>query len=468
MNQVECEGPLFRRPIFMTSVVLKNASKKEKDLNHWTDLWFAPDKKAGFAIIANENYYNQHVIGYNNRNQARKIAKMKVDKYISLNAFDVEDFKNLKHVRSAKNLKQIRMIGIDIDQYNCKLSILEAQDEIFKLIDNGDIPEPNLVLKSRGIQLFYSLKGGLSPNRTLLATYITEQIIKKLAHIGADANAKDMARLMRLPESYNSRNGSRVHWEIWNKSSYSTWELLKFLPNYKPKQTKITTSTKVLNLNWQTQFMLRTNAARLHDFNKLISLRNGDFTGLRNILMYNYSFHLSLLERDYNTVLNTIHKVFSKIKTKDKKQGALSETEINLTVRSAFDGAEEFLNYYAKNDYKIDIVAADGVIKPKLTETIIQELSITSEEQKHMRTLAYSPILNQNRNKRKHETITKQRREKGIRTMEEYNNERKSKKQDNIQKLKQLLDKHPEYTQQQYAELLGINRATVSRYIKLL
>lgn len=53
-----------------------------------------------------------------------------------------------------------------------------------------------------------------------LALYITEQLISKLKHLGADSNAKDMSRVMRVPYNINERNNAPVQADIWNDEAY--------------------------------------------------------------------------------------------------------------------------------------------------------------------------------------------------------------------------------------------------------
>src|SRR5699024_11949693 len=84
---------------------------------------------------------------------------------------------------------------------------------------------PYTTLFRSGIQLFYSIDRGASPDISWLVGYITEQLISKLEHIGADGNAKDLSRVMRVPNSVNERNNSTVKPEIWNDAAYTLQEL---------------------------------------------------------------------------------------------------------------------------------------------------------------------------------------------------------------------------------------------------
>src|SRR5690606_21526101 len=191
-------------------------------INSWTDLWFNDYKKAGYVAITDFN--KQLFFGTNDISKVIRLTEGKTQQYISINAFDV-DFNNKKFSRETTQLKQIRNIAIDLDQYKLGLEIPETLEELQNLVRKQVIPAPNLVLISRGIQLFYTINKGASPDLSWLAGYITEQFIAKLQHLGADSQAKDMSRVMRVPNSVNERNNAIVKPYIWNNVGYELNEL---------------------------------------------------------------------------------------------------------------------------------------------------------------------------------------------------------------------------------------------------
>lgn len=440
--------------------MLAQIQPQQGDIQHWTDIFLADDKRAGYITLANENYHVIGAYGLNDRKRLLSDTNNKIDRFISLNAFNIADWHDIKNVRKANNLKQIRVIGIDIDQYKKGLTIADALDEINRLIDNGMIPTPNMILTSRGIQLFYSIKGGASPYKSGQTSHITNQFIKRLAHIGADGNAKDPARLMRAPYSINSRNGAIVHPQIWNDTSYTLWELLDYAGAYKPE--KIKKANIIIPLNFATNLMYRTNKARITDFDMLIELRNGNLTGMRNAFLYNYAFHLSLLDQNCEKVLNKVLDIFSNVSTNDTQGAPFTAREITLTAISAYDDAKAFIQWYQAHNYKLEYGLNDGIIKPKKTSTLIEQLSITISEQHCMTTLATMDILALNR----YRETQRQRRNSGMRTMNEYNNDRNKQAQERLQQLKDLIQQHPDYTQKQYADMMNVSRATIARLIK--
>src|SRR5699024_1500316 len=125
--------------------------------------------------------------------------------------------------------------------------------------------EPNMILISRGIQLFYSISHGASPKMAWLASYITEQLISKLQHIGADSNAKDMSRVMRVPNSINERNNAIVKPVIWNDKSFTLQELQAYCKPLDRFKTRKKSKDNLINLpiNEKLNQYYKTNYARL-------------------------------------------------------------------------------------------------------------------------------------------------------------------------------------------------------------
>lgn len=435
----------------------KQTNVPKGDIHHWTDLYIGNDKRAGYVLVTKGYDYIIGAYGANDRNGLIKRTKGVTDCYITLNGFDVTSWKvkDLQDKRKTENAKQIRIVAVDVDQYKKGITIPDALDEINRLIDNGTIPMPNLVLTSRGIQLFYSIKGGASPYKSGQTEYITNQFIKKLAHIGADNQATGVTRLMRAPNSINSRNGTTVHPQIWNNNSFTLWELLAYTSE--PKISK-----KVIPINVSAKSMYRLNKARINDFDKLIELRNGNLTGMRNAFLYNYVFHLSLLDQNYDRVTAQASEMLSKITTTNRNGAPLTPKEIVLTTASAYDDAGKFILWFQENKNKIVFSPNDGVIKPKKVSTLIDQLNITISEQHYMTTLATQEILDLNRKRLKE----LDRRKRGVREMSAYQNERKTKQQENIQQLSELMKQHPDYTNQQYANIMGLSERTIRRFKK--
>ena len=442
-----------------------NSKQQTKRLKEWYDLWFDEHKKAGYVAVT--DFKKQYFYGSNDIERLIDATIGKKGQYISINAFDV-DWENKVFSRETARLKQIRNIAIDLDQYKLGLTVDEVIDELKALILDDEIPEPNLVLISRGIQLFYTIDKGASPSLAWLAGYITEQFISKLQHVGADSNAKDMSRVMRVPNSINERNNSVVKPYIWNDEAYTLQKLQAYCRPLDKFSSREETKKKIARLpsNLALEQYYKTNYARRNDLLKLFELRNGDFTGCRDFFIYILSYHQSLILDSEEDVFHAVKNDIKGIYTRDPKakKDKVTDSWIRKTVRSAYKDAEGFFNHFKANGYRVVYQTADGVIKPYKTDNIIKLLNITEEEQRAMSTLRSERIA-----KEQHaEYMRNKRRSEGVRPMQEYQKARKDAKQAKIDELRQLLKDNPGMTKTELAKALNIGRTHLYNLLKEL
>lgn len=441
--------------------VMQPVTVKGGPLTDWHDLWFSEHKRTGYVAITDFN--KQFFYGANDIEKIIKATKGKRKRFISINAFEV-DWKEKEFSRSTAALKQIRNIAIDIDQYDLGLSIDEALDEIQVLILKEILPEPNLILVSRGIQLFYTIDKGASPQMSWLASYVTEQLISKLQLIGADSNAKDMSRVMRVPNSINERNNAIVTPSIWNDEPYTLQELQSYCKPLETFETRKKKRSNVIQIPIDKKLALfyTTNHARLTDLRNLIELRENDLTGVRNVLLYMLSYHQSLVLNTQTDVIASIRNAFQDVySTTDKP---MSNREFGMTVKSAYKDAREFFNHFVENGYRIIYKQNDGIKKPYKTSNVIKKLNITEGEQLQMSTLRNAEIARIQDKERKRS----ERRAAGMKTMQEYNTSRKQQQLERVERLSVLLESNPDATQRQLAELMGVSAGTINNLLKII
>lgn len=433
---------------------------KQADISHWSDLWFK-HKKTGYVAVT--DFKKQYFYGANDINRLIEDTKGKKGQYISLNAFNV-DWENKIFSRESKNVKQIRNIAIDIDQYNLGLTIDDVMDELNYMILSKRLPEPNLVLTSRGVQIFYTIAGGASPKMSWLSKLITDQFIEKTHHIGADGNASDISRVMRVPNSVNERNNSIVEPSIWYDKAYTLQELQTYCRPLEKFETRSQIQNNILHLPRNKKLLLyyRVNNARLADLERLVTLRKGDFTHKRNEFLYTYSYHKALTVNTQKGLLAMVGDVFRDVySTVDKP---FTKREFETTVKSAYKDAREFFNHFKANGYNVIYKPNDGIKKPRKTENIIKALEITEDEQRNLKTLVNPTI------KREYEAERKraERRKQGMKPMSVYNAKRKADKEDKLHRLKQLLKDNPKMTKTKIAKHLEINKSHLYRLLKEL
>jgi len=432
----------------------------QEQLKHWTDLWFVDSKKAGYVAVT--DFEKQYFYGLHNvHNLVRSTAGRK-KQFISINSFDV-NFQQREFSREGYKLKQIRNIAIDIDQYKLGLTIDEVIDELQALRLSNQIPEPNLILTSRGVQLFYTIDRGASPKMSWLASYITEQLISKLEHIGADSNAKDTSRVMRVPNSINERNNAKVEPAIWNDVAYSLHELQSYCKPLEQFGTRKRTKNNIVQFpDKKLSFFYVTNHARLTDLHKLIELRNGDLTGMRNVFLYMYSYHQSLVLNTQKDVIASVKNTFKDVYSRMDKP--MSNKDFERTVKSAYKDAETFFNHFKDNDYMVVCKTNDGIKKPYKTSNVIDKLNITEKEQFKMKSLRNAEIA-----KRQHaEYMESQRRAEGINSMQEYNQTRQDQQSIKVSKLADLLEQFPNAKHKELSGILNVSTKTIQRLFKVI
>ncbi|RWZ49779.1 hypothetical protein EQV77_17995 [Halobacillus fulvus] len=428
-------------------------------INHWTDVFFGKGKHVGYVRVTDIiNHSFSRSYGMNDIDRLIEDTQNRLNRYITLNAFT---FKS----RKTADLKQIRNIGIDIDQYKHGLSIEEGIDHIQSLVADNQIPEPNMVLTSRGIQLFYTLEDGASPKMEWLARFITSQFVGKMKEIGADPNATDMSRLLRVPDSVNGRNMSVVGWEIWNDEPYTLDMLQSFCKplertkyNGKKRRNKVTRFTP--KVKSKITYFYQTNHVRIKDLEKLLDIRNGDMTGKRNTFFYIYAYHQTLLSNSFSDLLYFMQEIREKVHSRDRSR--FTDAEFKRTVKSAYEDATAFYESFKRNGYRVVYKPADGIKKPYKKQSLIDKLEITVEEQRQLLRLHDSRVAKEKDKERKSE----ERRKKGVRPMDEYNTKRKQQQEDKLTNLKKLLVDNPDMKKAEIADEIGISRQQVYRLLK--
>ncbi len=419
-------------------------------IENWTDCWFGPTKRTGYVSVT--DFESQKFYGAKDTKAIIRHTNGAEDLYISLNAFNFGS-------RRSEDLKQLRNIGIDIDQYKLGLDAEDALYVIDSLVSTNAIPQPNLVLKSHGVQLFYSIDQGAAPNLDWWYNYITTQLIDKLHSIGADPGAKGVTRVMRAPGSINSKNKSVVRSEIWNPYPYSLQDIQNYCKPFNKFSRHHKKKAEVQALpdleEKRLKLMYQTNYARLTDLEKLIELRSGDFTHMRNNFIYVYAFHQSLIVNSLSHLERSVEYIFSQIHSRDQKK-SFTQTELKRTIKSAYKDAEKFFSQYKADGYQIINRHLDGIKKPHKSETLIDMFDLSKDEERMMNTIYGEEIDKEKRAERKR----KKRHEEGMKTREEYLYEYNSTKE------KGVVLKNKGYKYKEIAEELNVSINTVKHWFR--
>lgn len=371
-----------------------------------------------------------------------------------------------RKARRIETVRQLRSLYVDLDFYIFNYApeqiLFWLEEDFFR----KTIPEPNLIIFSgQGIVLIWTIEP--APYMALpLWQAIQNYLIDKLKPLGGDPRASDAARIFRLAGSTSSKNGNEVRVQYRHDYQYTLREIQnEYLPELTPKQENPKPGRKKKIIHLFNVYTL--HGARLHDLDKLVRIRDGHMPNCREITLFLYRYWSCCFEKDPGAALqHTIefNRLFAH---------PLPENEVIRATKSAQTAFEAKSNKDANERAKAMGYPGAGY---KLTNgKIIDWLSITEEEQKHMKTIIGPKEKNRRKRLVYHENKEdilqkkeKKRREKGIRPMEEYNKERHEAKMSKAQILRRTMEEHPDLSNRKLAAILGWSEPTVRRLKKQL
>ncbi|MGL4656084.1 MAG: DNA-binding response regulator, partial [Sarcina sp.] len=117
--------------------------------------------------------------------------------------------------RLASNTRQFRALYIDLDHKEFGFNDLVYRT--WDLVNENKIPEPTMVVASgRGAHIYWRIEH--APYQAI-ATWqeLEDYLCYQLKHLGADKKATDAARVLRLPDTLNSRNNAECKVMIVNE-----------------------------------------------------------------------------------------------------------------------------------------------------------------------------------------------------------------------------------------------------------
>jgi len=171
--------------------------------------------------MVKETFHVKGELAYHNRYFGMK------DCYISQNSFlrpKTQDKPN--GGRLTTNLKHLNALYVDIDCYKKGYT----QEEVLFILENDYfghvIPEPTFVVNSgRGLYLLWRI----NEDRNALPRWkkVEDYLIEQCAELGADPQARDAARILRVPFSVNSKCGEQVRIMRFKDVRYTLHEIIR-------------------------------------------------------------------------------------------------------------------------------------------------------------------------------------------------------------------------------------------------
>lgn len=362
-------------------------------------------------------------------------------------------------LRRVVNVKSIGLAFLDIDFYREDIewgigrTPERAAEDFVGLCDDLGIPRPSLIIYSgRGLQVKWFFETAL-PRMALPRWNIVEKVlVEKFALCGADPQARDSARVLRLVQTVNTKskqvcrpiwmntdeNGQPVRYDFEYFAecvlpiprSVARQHAEKARQAIKKPRACVSRGLTIETLNWN----------RVEDLRTIVRLRSGMPEGMRMLMLF---YTLNFLALSHQITPSTFYFEAAAI---------AREIDPMWTIRSA-----ELKTVYSKmKDYLAGkTVEFNGRTYPALytptNDTLINVFGITSEEQKQLKTI----IDDTEQYRRKVES----RRAGGMKSRYEYEATAEEKRRKAIELFNKGMRKAD------IARELGVNRSTITRYL---
>ena len=387
--------------------------------------------------------------------QAVEKYKGKVDTFITPNT-------TYNGKRGSNNTRQLRSLFIDLDHRD--FTFHELFYAMWDLVLDKKIPEPTMVVASgRGAHIYWRIEH--APFQAL-ATWqeLEDYLCYQLKDLGADKKATDAARVLRFPDTLNSRNNAECKVMIVNeKITYSMYDLRETYLKWKPKVFKEEVVRETLNnevkeykiLHFFTSYTL--HIARAEDILTICKLRKYDVTGYRNMILHCYAYWLGVTYREEGQIDILVNKL------NDKFREPIGSSELKAILKCVPKAIDKFMAY-EQGLRSGEVKRVSKGMRDKggywyKNDTLIERLDITREEQEHLKTIIDSKEkYRRNGTDKKAKQKAKRRNKKGLTTREQ-------KKEDLIKQIKKLKDKG--LNNSKIAVRLNVTKGTISKYLKL-
>ena len=344
----------------------------------------------------------EYDLGFTHIVQASK-GTMKRLEAISPIEINSEEYKNKKDIyytpntfnspirREREYLWQLHRFYIDIDHKTGTEPIdqFEVVGAVEQLVEEKKIPQPTEYINSgRGIHIYWDINNChimLLDLWEKIENYLfntIKELERSIKNISVDSRVKDPTRLLRLPNTINSKSNSKCYSMLKNEGNiYNIFDLkkayIKVNKQYKKNKSKIT--------YLPTKNLYTLNMSRIEDFKHIVSLRNGDIKGYRNTLIMLYSYHYRLVNEVTVEELIKVTKEFNKSFKEPYKA-----KELISVCRSVNRTVKHFQEYNNKG-YKFT------------NKYIINALDLEEQEQGQLLTIISTRVKYDRKNKKRNE-----------------------------------------------------------------
>lgn len=362
--------------------------------------------------------------------------------------------------RRVVNLKDIQVAFLDIDSYKLAWGQHRRPEEIaqsfLSLCDAESIPRPSVIVFSgRGLQAKWLFERPV-PRMALPRWNAVEKVlVEKMQQYGADSQARDASRVLRLVNTFNTKSGQKCRVVFLNRNAGGGIERYGFdeladiiLPLDRPQRPqKSPVNANKSKTKRPIGFGLETlHWAFLEDLRTLLRIRGCIEEGMRNRFLMQMLSYLALsnqvtLKDFYREAQFLAQKIDPTWTYHSKDFGTVYEKfKAHMKgIRVEWNGQEKTPLYTPK------------------AETLIEWFQITEEEQRQLKVIHSKELRRELDTERK-------RRERGGGSMQNYKERRAQSREFNTESVKALSEKG--FSIRRIAEQLGISKTHVQRLLR--
>ncbi|WP_415277099.1 helix-turn-helix transcriptional regulator [Clostridium perfringens] len=402
----------------------------------------------------------------------QNLLGMDKDTYMSINSF-----KSPKKLIS--NLFGLNAIWSDIDFYNTKYKN-KTYEEMIQIISKNKIikkmPPSMFIYSGKGLYTIWLLENAHAGKCLPLWNKLMSVIQEEFLRYGADPKSAEASHVLRLAGSKNSKTGNNAKIVkdsfYFNPRRYNLDEISKLiLPELKyskeewskrlakKKDNKSKEMYKAVCKTISLFNVHSLNYARMQDLQKIVELRKGQCTGMRELIIFLYRYWANCYHKDAHIALDEaleLNKMFTEPLTENEVIKATKRAEIAAEIWQG--KLDEYLALDKKPSVKKFFEGTGCYIYSN--KKLIEILDIQQEEMEKGELLT---IIN---------TKEKNRRNKDYRAEWKRNNRRNEngltpREQGKFDKIYAILEfKEQKITQKEMAEKLGCSIKTIEKYIK--
>ncbi len=391
--------------------------------------------------------------------------------------------------RGLPMVSRLNCLFVDLDYYNSDFKSLPVGDLINQIMaDHPWLPVPSVVVDSgRGCWLVWEFSRGLVINDKTKKSadwmpqwYACQQFLNDLlAPYGADRNAIDAVRYMRMPETVNSKNGSvtRSWTSVSGKSkktvkhSFTSLQAL-FRERSPKKQRKLTGNPqkgavphgKIDGIDTLlSAYSLAHN--RIHDLGLLVENRGGRLHDMRKRFVDCYLTEAAMFHRSESAICDTVDAFIDQYIERPDFYKDYYRTHCAEKIRRATGawnekecGERSRLVLRKRGSHEPYIDDKTGAIRldpfTNTNKRIIRLLDITQDEMRKKQGPHLHTLIN------KAEKAVRRREKAGAMSRDQYEARAQKRREEALKKREEGL------SQRQIAKEMGLGLATINRYLR--